>query len=98
MGHCDIDAGKLQEGVDVFVHCQQHLYSHKNEYEAKTVFQELEIFCYCCECKVHGAETEDGKDVTRKHNEGVATHGEYSRNAVNGKGYIGSLYDNQRHK
>ena len=93
-----MDACEVEEGIDVFIHCEQHLDAHKDEYEAKTVFQELEIFCYCCEGEIHCPETQNGEDVTSENNKGIATHGEYCRNAVNGKGNIGSLDDDESYE
>ena len=98
MGHSVTDASEVEEGIDVFIHCEEHLDAHKDEYEAKAVFQVLEVFRYCCEGKIHCAESQNGEDITGEHYEGVATHGEYCWYAVNSKGDIGCLNDDKSNK
>lgn len=90
-----MDASEMEEGIDVFIHCEQHLDAHKDEYETKAVFQILEVFCYCCEGKIHCAEPQYSENITGEHYEGVATHREYRRYAINGKGDIGCLDDDE---
>ena len=95
MGHGVTDAYEVEECIDVFVHCEQHLDAHKDEYETKAVFQVLEVFCYCCEGEIHCAETQYSEDITGEHYERVTTHREYGWYAVNGKGDIGCLDDDE---
>ena len=98
MGHGVTDAYEVEEGIDIFVHCEQHLDAHKDEYNTKAVLQKLEIFCYCCEGEIHSPETQNSEDITGEHYEGVATHREYCRYAVNSKGNIGSLDDDESYE
>ena len=90
-----MDACEVEEGIDVFIHCEQHLDADKDEYEAEAVFQVLEVFCYCSEGEIHSPETKNSEDITGEHYEGVATHREYGRNTVNSKGDIGCLDDDK---
>ena len=93
MRYVQVQAYECTQAVDILIHCQQHLETDENQYNAKSVLQILEVFSHSSQGKIQGTESEDGKDVGSEHNERIATDAEHSWNAVNSKSYICGLND-----
>ena len=55
MGHVQLHATESAQGVDVFVHCQQHLDAYEAEDDAEAVFQIAEVLGDGGQCEVKGA-------------------------------------------
>ena len=92
------EPGEAAQVVDIFVHCQQHLQTHKDQDDSQAILEKLEIACYGCQGKIECAKFQNGKDVAGEYNKRVAADREYCGNAVNGKSHISGLDDEQRHK
>ena len=74
----------------------EHLHSDKHQKHTHSKLQIAEPVGYGCQQEEHGTQAEDGEDVGEEHHIRVERHGEYRRNAVEGKDEVAELYYEHR--
>ena len=92
---CAEDDGQGNGNRDLYPVHNQHLDTDKAQYESQAVFEEDKAFGKIRQQKVHGTQTQDGKNVGGKDDERVGGDGKNSGNAVHGEDDVAQFDHNQ---